>query len=101
VARTPRRGTTERGVTLSPNKPIAETLKKVLLVPTGVFLASVAIMALGIFFVVAPATLLGLEDTKPFIQGFYAGAATVACVALPFAVTFLIIKVSETDTPNN
>ena len=61
-----------KGITMSPNKPIAETLKKVLLVPTRVFLAAVAIMALGIFFV-------------------------VACVTLPFAVTFLIIKVSETD----
>lgn len=86
---------------MSPNKPIAETLKKVLLVPTWVFLAAVAIMALGIFFVVAPATLLGLEDAKPFIRGFYAGAATIACVTLPFAVATLIIKVSETDTPKN
>ena len=86
-----------KGITLSPNKPIAETLKKVLLVPTRVFLAAVAIMAIGVFFVVAPATLLRLEDTMPFIRGFYAGAATVACVTLPFAVTFLIIKVSETD----
>ena len=82
---------------MSPNKPIAETLKKVLLIPTRVFLAAVAIMALGIFFVAAPATLLWLEDTIPFFRGFYAGAATVACVTLPFAVTFPIIKVSETD----
>lgn len=86
---------------MSPNKPIAETLKKVLLVPTWVFLAAVAIMVLGIFFVIAPATLLGLEDAKPFIRGFYAVAATVACVTLPFAVATLIIKVSETDTPKN
>lgn len=86
---------------MTPNKPITETLKKVLLVPTWVFLAAVAIMALGIFFVVAPATLLGLEDAKPLIRGFYAGAATVACVSLPFAVATLIIKVSETDTPKN
>lgn len=86
---------------MSPNKHIAETLKKVLLVPTWVFLAAVAIMALGIFFAVAPAALLGLEDAKPFIRGFYAGAATVACVTLPFAVATLIIKVSETDTPKN
>nr|DAM33640.1 MAG TPA: hypothetical protein [Caudoviricetes sp.] len=48
-------------------------IKKALLVPTVVFLAAVAIMALGIFFAVAPAILLGLEDTKPFIRGFYAG----------------------------
>lgn len=82
---------------MSPNKPIAETLKKVLLVPTWVFLAAVAIMALGIFFAVAPATLLGLEDAKPFIRGFYAGAGTVSSVTLPFAVAFLLIKVSETN----
>ena len=86
---------------MSPNKPIIKTLKMVLLVPTNIFLAAVAIMALGIFFVVSPATLLGLEDAKPFIRGFYAGAATIACVTLPFAVTFLIIKVSETDTPKS
>ena len=90
-----------KNVTMPPNKPIVKTLKKVLLVPTWVFLAAVAIMALGIFFGVAPATLLGLEDTKPFIRGFYAVVGTVACVTLPFAVTSLIIKVSETDTPKS
>ena len=82
---------------MSPNKLNIGTLKKVLLVPTNIFLAAVAIKALGIFFVVSPATLLGLENAKPFIRGFYAGVATVACVTLPFAATFLIIKVSETD----
>lgn len=86
---------------MSPNKPIIKTLKKVLLVPTNIFLSAVAIMALGIFFVVSPATPLGMEDAKPFIRGFYAGAATVACVTLPFAVAFLIINVSETDTPKS
>ena len=86
---------------MSPNKPIIKTLKKVLLVPTNIFLSAVAIMALGIFFVVSPATLLGMEDAKPFIRGFYAGAATVACVTLPFAVASLIINVSETDTPKS
>lgn len=65
-----------KNVTMPPNKPIVKTLKKVLLVPTWVFLAAVAIMALGIFF-------------------------GVACVTLPFAVTSLIIKVSETDTPKS
>lgn len=82
---------------MSLNKPTTKTIKKVLLVPTGLFLASVAVMSLGIFFLVAPVTLLGLEEYKPFVRDAYAWFGTVACVVLPFATIFLIIKVSETN----
>lgn len=71
-------------------------IKKALLVPTVVCLAAAAIMALGIFFVVAPVTLMELEEYKQFVRDSYAVLATVACVTLPFAAAFLLIKVSET-----
>lgn len=86
---------------MSPHTQLKETVKKVLLVPTWVFLVVVAVMSLGIFFMVAPVTLLGLEDVKPFIRDSYAVGGTVACVTMPFAVAFLLIKVSETDTPKS
>lgn len=82
---------------MSLNKPSIGTIKKILLVPTVIFIVAVAVMSLGIFFVVAPVTLLGLEDYKPFIRDSYAGIGTIACVSIPFAATFLIIKVSETN----
>lgn len=72
-------------------------IKKALLVPTVVFLAAVAVMILGIFLVVAPVTLMGLEEYKQFVRDSYAVVGTVSSVTLPFAVAFLLIKVSETD----
>ena len=82
---------------MSLNKHTTKTIKKVLLVPTGIFLASVAVMSLGIFFFAAPVTLLGLEEYKPFVRYYYAGFGTVSCVSLPFAASFLLIKVYETN----
>lgn len=72
-------------------------IKKASLVPTVVFLAAVAVMILGIFLVVAPVTLMGLEEYKQFVRDSYAVVGTVSSVTLPFAVAFLLIKVSETD----
>lgn len=72
-------------------------IKKALLVPTVVFLAAMAVMVLGLFLVVAPVILMGLEEYKQTVRDFYAVAGTVSSVTLPFAVAFLLIKVSETD----
>lgn len=72
-------------------------IKKDLLVPTVVFLAAVAVMILGIFLIAAPVTLMGLEEYKQFVRDSYEMVGTVSSVTLPFAVTFPIIKVSETD----
>lgn len=71
-------------------------IKKALLVPTVVFLAAVAVMLLGIFLVVVPVTLMELEEYKQFVLDSYM-VGTVSSVTLPFAVAFLLIKVSETD----
>lgn len=72
-------------------------IKKALLVPTVVFLAAVAVMLLGIFLVVAPVTLMELEEYKQFVLDSYVVVGTVSSVTLPFAVAFLLIKVYETD----
>lgn len=72
-------------------------IKKALLVPTVVFLAAMAIMILGIFLIVTPVTLMGLEEYKQFVRDSYAVLGTVSSVTIPFAVAFLLIKVSETD----
>lgn len=62
-----------------------------------VFLAAGAVMVLGLFLVVVPVTLMGLEEHKQTVRDFYAVVGTVSSVTLPFAVAFLLIKVSETD----
>lgn len=82
---------------MSPDNQTEKTIKKALLVPTVVFLAAVAVMVLGLFLVVVPVTLMGLEEHKQTVRDFYAVAGTVSSVTLPFAVAFLLIKVSETD----
>lgn len=82
---------------MSPDNRTEETIKKALLVPTVVFLAAVAVMLLGLFLVVVPVTLMGLEEYKQFVRDSYAVVGTVSSVTLPFAVAFLLIKVSETD----
>ncbi len=82
---------------MSSNNRTEETIKKALLVPTVVFLAAVAVMLLGLFLVVVPITLIGPEEYKQFVRDSYAVVGTVSSVTLPFAVAFLLIKVSETD----
>ena len=79
------------------NKPSIGTIKKVLLVPTGIFIFAVAVMSLGIFFVAAPVTLLGLDEYKQTVRDFYAVAGTVSSVTIPFAFAFLFINVFETN----
>ena len=82
---------------MSPDNQTEKTIKKALLVPTVVFLAAVAVMVLGLFLVVVPVTLMGLEEHKQTVRDFYVVVGTVSSVTLPFAVAFLLIKVSETD----
>lgn len=48
-------------------------IKKALLVPTVVFLAAVAVMVLGLFLVVVPVTLMGLEEHKQTVRDFLRG----------------------------